>query len=239
MADAKRNVVILDKIDRVYEMGEEPLYALKQLHLEIEDGDYVAIMGTSGSGKSTLMNLIGCLDRPTNGTYMLNQHDVFHLGDDELASIRNSTIGFVFQQFNLLPSMTAVENVMLPLVYAGIPKEQRKLRAEFALNQVGLGQRIHHRPNQLSGGQQQRVSIARAIVNKPRILLADEPTGALDSHTAEEILALFDDLVKQGITVILVTHDGEVANRASRIVRMKDGEIVSDSRIREINRASV
>ncbi|MBC8000825.1 MAG: ABC transporter ATP-binding protein [Leptolyngbya sp.] len=239
MADAQRNVVILDKIDRVYEMGEEPLYALKQLHLEIEDGDYVAIMGTSGSGKSTLMNLIGCLDRPTNGTYILNQNDVFNLGDDELASIRNSTIGFVFQQFNLLPSMTAFENVMLPLVYAGVPKEQRKIRAEFALNQVGLGQRIHHRPNQLSGGQQQRVSIARAIVNKPRILLADEPTGALDSHTAEEILTLFDDLVTQGITVILVTHDGEVANRASRIVRMKDGEIVSDSRIREINRAGV
>lgn len=236
MPDAERNVVILDKIDRVYEMGEEPLYALKQLHLEIEDGDYVAIMGTSGSGKSTLMNLIGCLDRPTSGTYLLNQHDVFHLGDDELAAIRNSTIGFVFQQFNLLPSMTAVENVMLPLVYAGVAKEQRKLRAEFALNQVGLGQRINHRPNQLSGGQQQRVSIARAIVNKPRILLADEPTGALDSHTAEEILALFDDLVTQGITIILVTHDGEVANRASRIVRMKDGEIVSDSRIREIRR---
>jgi putative ABC transport system ATP-binding protein len=163
---------------------------------------------------------------------LLNRKDGFDLTDDELAEIRNSTIGFVFQQFNLLSSMTAIENVMLPLVYAGVDKEQRTLRAQFVLQQVGLDQRIYHRPNQLSGGQQQRVSIARAIVNKPRILLADEPTGALDSHTATEILELFDDLVEQGITVILVTHDGEVANRASRIVRMRDGQITSDSRIR-------
>lgn len=226
------NVVQLEDISRVYEMGEEPLYALRQLTLSIEDGDYVAIMGTSGSGKSTLMNLIGCLDRATEGRYLLNQRDVFDLSDDELAEIRNSTIGFVFQQFNLLTSMTAIENVMLPLVYAGVDKEQRTLRAQFALQQVGLDQRMYHRPTQLSGGQQQRVSIARAIVNKPRILLADEPTGALDSHTATEILELFDDLVDQGITVILVTHDGEVANRASRIVRMRDGQITSDSRIR-------
>ncbi|PZM84413.1 MAG: macrolide ABC transporter ATP-binding protein [Candidatus Melainabacteria bacterium] len=229
------NVVELHDISRVYEMGEEPLYALKQLTLSIEDGDYVAIMGTSGSGKSTLMNLIGCLDRPTEGRYLLNHKDVFHLSDDELAAIRNTTIGFVFQQFNLLSSMTAIENVMLPLVYAGVDKEQRTIRAQFALQQVGLEQRMYHRPTQLSGGQQQRVSIARAIVNKPRILLADEPTGALDSHTAEEIMALFDDLVEQGITVILVTHDGEVANRASRIVRMRDGQITSDSRIRSKN----
>lgn len=231
------NVVELENIDRVYEMGEEPLYALKQLSLAIEDGDYVAIMGTSGSGKSTLMNLIGCLDRPTAGRYRLNQRDVFDLTDDELAEIRNSTIGFVFQQFNLLSSMTAIENVMLPLVYAGVEREQRTMRAQFALQQVGLDQRMYHRPTQLSGGQQQRVSIARAIVNKPRILLADEPTGALDSHTAEEIMALFDNLVEQGITVILVTHDGEVANRASRIVRMRDGQITSDSRIRAKNEA--
>jgi putative ABC transport system ATP-binding protein len=229
------NVVELHDISRVYEMGEEPLYALKQLTLSIEDGDYVAIMGTSGSGKSTLMNLIGCLDRPTEGRYLLNHKDVFNLSDDELAAIRNTTIGFVFQQFNLLSSMTAIENVMLPLVYAGVDKEQRTIRAQFALQQVGLEQRMYHRPTQLSGGQQQRVSIARAIVNKPRILLADEPTGALDSHTAEEIMALFDDLVEQGITVILVTHDGEVANRASRIVRMRDGQITSDSRIRSKN----
>jgi putative ABC transport system ATP-binding protein len=229
------NVVELHDISRVYEMGEEPLYALKQLTLSIEDGDYVAIMGTSGSGKSTLMNLIGCLDRPTEGRYLLNNKDVFNLSDDELAAIRNTTIGFVFQQFNLLSSMTAIENVMLPLVYAGVDKEQRTIRAQFALQQVGLEQRMYHRPTQLSGGQQQRVSIARAIVNKPRILLADEPTGALDSHTAEEIMALFDNLVEQGITVILVTHDGEVANRASRIVRMRDGQITSDSRIRSKN----
>lgn len=229
------NVVELHDISRVYEMGEEPLYALKQLTLSIEDGDYVAIMGTSGSGKSTLMNLIGCLDRPTEGRYLLNHKDVFNLSDDELAAIRNTTIGFVFQQFNLLSSMTAIENVMLPLVYAGVDKEQRTIRAQFALQQVGLEQRMYHRPTQLSGGQQQRVSIARAIVNKPRILLADEPTGALDSHTAEEIMALFDNLVEQGITVILVTHDGEVANRASRIVRMRDGQITSDSRIRSKN----
>lgn len=226
------NVVELSAINRVYEMGEEPLYALKDLTLSIENGDYVAIMGQSGSGKSTLMNLIGCLDRPTSGRYILNHKDVFELNDDELASIRNTTIGFVFQQFNLLSSMTAIENVMLPLVYAGVEKEQRIMRAQFALQQVGLDQRRYHRPTQLSGGQQQRVSIARAIVNKPRILLADEPTGALDSHTATEIMALFDELVEQGITVILVTHDGEVANRASRIVRMRDGQITSDSRIR-------
>jgi putative ABC transport system ATP-binding protein len=226
------NVVELSAINRVYEMGEEPLYALKDLTLSIENGDYVAIMGQSGSGKSTLMNLIGCLDRPTSGRYILNHKDVFELTDDELASIRNTTIGFVFQQFNLLSSMTAIENVMLPLVYAGVEKEQRIMRAQFALQQVGLDQRMYHRPTQLSGGQQQRVSIARAIVNKPRILLADEPTGALDSHTATEIMALFDELVEQGITVILVTHDGEVANRASRIVRMRDGQITSDSRIR-------
>ncbi|MCC6979877.1 MAG: ABC transporter ATP-binding protein [Candidatus Melainabacteria bacterium] len=226
------NVVELSAINRVYEMGEEPLYALKDLTLSIENGDYVAIMGQSGSGKSTLMNLIGCLDRPTSGRYILNHKDVFELTDDELASIRNTTIGFVFQQFNLLSSMTAIENVMLPLVYAGVEKEQRIMRAQFALQQVGLDQRRYHRPTQLSGGQQQRVSIARAIVNKPRILLADEPTGALDSHTATEIMALFDELVEQGITVILVTHDGEVANRASRIVRMRDGQITSDSRIR-------
>ncbi len=231
------NVVQLEGITRVYEMGEEPLYALKHLTLSIEDGDYVAIMGTSGSGKSTLMNLIGCLDRATEGRYLLNQKDVFDLSDDELAEIRNSTIGFVFQQFNLLSSMTAIENVMLPLVYAGLSKEQRILRAQYVLQQVGLGQRMYHRPTQLSGGQQQRVSIARAIVNKPRILLADEPTGALDSHTATEILELFDDLVEQGITVILVTHDGEVANRACRIVRMRDGEIISDSRIRSMKNA--
>lgn len=226
------NVVQLEGITRVYEMGEEPLYALKHLTLSIEDGDYVAIMGTSGSGKSTLMNLIGCLDRATEGRYLLNQKDVFDLTDDELAAIRNSTFGFVFQQFNLLSSMTAIENVMLPLVYAGLSKEQRTMRAQYVLQQVGLGQRMYHRPTQLSGGQQQRVSIARAIVNNPRILLADEPTGALDSHTATEILELFDDLVEQGITVILVTHDGEVANRACRIVRMRDGEIIADSRIR-------
>lgn len=225
-------VVELKNIDRIYRMGGENLYALNDLSLDIENGDYVAIMGASGSGKSTLMNIIGCLDRPTSGHCFIDKRDVLQCSDDELASIRNTTIGFVFQQFNLLPSMTALDNVMLPLVYAGVDREQRRLRAEFALKQVGLGERIFHRPNQLSGGQQQRVSIARAIVNKPRILLADEPTGALDSTTAKEIMELFDELVKSGITIILVTHDGETANRANRIVKMRDGQIIADNRIR-------
>lgn len=224
----KTNLITLQNIVRVYQMGEEPLYALKDLTLSIDQGEYVAIMGTSGSGKSTLMNIVGCLDRPTAGRYVLNGRDVLSLDDDDLAGLRNTTIGFVFQHFNLLSSMSAMENVMLPLTYAGVKREQRALRAEHVLNQVGLGGRMHHRPNQLSGGQQQRVSIARALANSPRLLLADEPTGALDSHTAQEIMALFNELVDNGITVVLVTHDQDTANHARRIVRMRDGEIISD-----------
>jgi putative ABC transport system ATP-binding protein len=210
-------------------MGGESVYALNDLTLSIDSGSYVAIMGTSGSGKSTLMNIVGCLDRPTSGTYSLDGVDILSCSDDQLAEVRNAKIGFVFQQFNLLASMTAMENVMLPMVYAGIPKAERFSRASQVLEQVGLGTRLQHRPNQLSGGQQQRVSIARALANKPSILLADEPTGALDSHTAEETMNLFNELVGRGITVILVTHDQDTADHARRIVRMRDGQIVDDS----------
>lgn len=223
------SLIDLQKVTRVYEMGGESVYALKELTLSIESGAYVAIMGTSGSGKSTLMNIVGCLDRPTSGSYSLDGVDILTCDDDDLAGVRNAKIGFVFQQFNLLPSMTAIENVMLPMVYAGVPVAQRQSRAQEVLEQVGLGTRMHHRPNQLSGGQQQRVSIARALSNHPSILLADEPTGALDSHTAAETMLLFNDLVARGITVILVTHDQDTADHARRIVRMRDGQIVDDS----------
>jgi putative ABC transport system ATP-binding protein len=222
------NVIELQDVWRVYDQGAEPVLALQGLDLEIVEGEYVAIMGASGSGKSTLMNIIGCLDKPTSGKYVLDGQDITTREDDELAEIRNATIGFVFQQFNLLPSMTALENVMLPLAYAGIDLEQRRVRAELVLCELGLEKRMNHRPNQLSGGQQQRVAIARAIVNKPRILLADEPTGALDSSTAKEIISLFNRLVDDGITVILVTHDGETASHARRIVKVRDGKILED-----------
>lgn len=224
-----KSLIDLQKVTRIYEMGGESLYALKELTLSIEAGAYVAIMGTSGSGKSTLMNIVGCLDRPTSGLYNLDGVDILNCDDDELAGVRNAKIGFVFQQFNLLPSMTAMENVMLPMVYAGVPPAKRLSRATEVLEQVGLGTRMHHRPNQLSGGQQQRVSIARALSNHPSILLADEPTGALDSHTAAETMLLFNELVTRGITVILVTHDQDTADHARRIVRMRDGQIVDDS----------
>jgi putative ABC transport system ATP-binding protein len=227
----KKPLIDLQKVTRIYEMGGESLYALKELTLSIEAGAYVAIMGTSGSGKSTLMNIVGCLDRPTSGLYNLDGVDILNCDDDELAGVRNAKIGFVFQQFNLLPSMTAMENVMLPMVYAGVPPAKRLIRATEVLEQVGLGTRMHHRPNQLSGGQQQRVSIARALSNHPSILLADEPTGALDSHTAAETMLLFNELVTRGITVILVTHDQDTADHARRIVRMRDGQIVDDSAV--------
>ncbi len=223
------SLIDLRSINRVYEMGGESLYALKNLSLSIDTGSYVAIMGTSGSGKSTLMNIVGCLDRPTSGSYALDGVDILRCSDDQLAEVRNAKIGFVFQQFNLLASMTAIDNVMLPMVYAGVPKVDRYSRAVQVLEQVGLGSRLNHRPNQLSGGQQQRVSIARALANKPSILLADEPTGALDSHTAEDTMHLFNELVSHGITVIVVTHDQDTADHARRIVRMRDGEIVDDS----------
>jgi putative ABC transport system ATP-binding protein len=222
------HVIELNDVWRVYSQGAEPVYALQGLTLTIERGEYVAIMGTSGSGKSTLMNIIGCLDKPTSGEYFLDGTDISSRTDDELADVRNRTVGFVFQQFNLLSSMSALQNVMLPLVYSGVPKEERRVRAELALREVGLENRMSHRPNELSGGQQQRVAIARAMVNRPSILLADEPTGALDSQTAHEIMELFGKLVDDGMTVILVTHDPETASHARRVVKVRDGKILED-----------
>lgn len=222
------NIIEIHNLWRTYELGSEPVHALQGLDLTIAQGEYVAIMGTSGSGKSTLMNMIGCLDKPTSGQYLLDGQDISSRSDDELAEIRNRTIGFVFQQFNLLPRMTALENVMLPLVYAGVSAAQRRTRAEEALTELGLADRMDHRPNQLSGGQQQRVAIARAIVNKPRIILADEPTGALDSQTAKDIMGVFTRLVNDGITVILVTHDGDTAAHARRVIKVRDGKILGD-----------
>ena len=226
---ANETIIELKEITRSYNMAAEPVHALQGVSLSIKQGEYVAIMGTSGSGKSTLMNIIGCLDKPTTGTYILDGQDIVARSDDELATIRNRTIGFVFQQFNLLASMTALQNVMLPLVYAGVPAGERKVKAELALKELGLEGRIGHRPNELSGGQQQRVAIARAIVNNPRILLADEPTGALDSATSREIMGLFNRLVDEGMTVIIVTHDPETASHARRVIKVRDGKIQEDS----------
>lgn len=223
-------LIELKNITKTYVLGSEPVHALKGLSLSIEAGEYIAIMGTSGSGKSTLMHIIGCLDKPTSGEYSLNNQAVQNLDEDELAIVRNRTIGFIFQQFNLLPQMSALQNVVLPLTYAGSLKEERVKRGEEVLRLVGLGDRLSHKPTQLSGGQQQRVSIARALANRPKILLADEPTGALDSHTAQEIMNLVGEQVKNGTTVVLVTHDADIAGHANRIVRVKDGEIISDER---------
>ena len=218
-------------VAKTYEMGAETIvHALDGVTMSIDAGDYVAIMGPSGSGKSTLMNLIGCLDTPTTGSYVLKGREIATMNDDELAQIRNKEIGFIFQTFNLLPRADAVQNVELPLVYSGLPRRERRERAEKALDAVGLGTRKHHRPNEMSGGQRQRVAIARALVNGPSILLADEPTGNLDSKTGEEILALMDDLHRGGNTIILVTHEDELARHAARVVRLRDGKIVSDVR---------
>ncbi len=218
-------------VTKTYEMGAETIvHALDGVSLTIEMGDYVAIMGPSGSGKSTLMNLIGCLDTPTTGSYVLKGREISSMNDDELAQIRNKEIGFIFQTFNLLPRADAVQNVELPLVYSGLGRRDRKARAEKALDAVGLGSRKHHRPNEMSGGQRQRVAIARALVNDPSILLADEPTGNLDSKTGEEILALMDELHRNGNTIILVTHEDDLAQHAARVVRLKDGKIISDVR---------
>ncbi len=222
-------VAKLSNISKHYGEGELVVKALDNLNLEVNKGDYLAVMGASGSGKSTAMNILGCLDRPTSGHYMLNGSAVEELGDDELADLRNQELGFVFQQFHLLQDATALENVMLPMIYACVSPIERKELAQIALERVGLTERMHNRPNQLSGGQQQRVAIARAIINKPSLLLADEPTGALDSKTTEDVLNLFDELHSQGITLVLVTHEDDVALRAKKKALFKDGNIISIS----------
>ena len=219
-------IICLEGIDKLYGSNNTEVRALDEVSLKIEKGEYCAIMGASGSGKSTAMNIIGCLDRPTSGTYYLNNVNVANLADDKLAEIRNRQIGFVFQQFHLLPQISALENVMLPMIYAGISNVERRKRAAITLEKVGLGNRLHNRPNQLSGGQQQRVAIARAIVNEPLLLLADEPTGALDSQTTKEVLKIFEELHAEGITVVMVTHESEVARLTERIIWFKDGRIV-------------
>ena len=225
-----QTIIEVKNLARHFRVGSELIKAIKQIDLSIQQNEFVALMGQSGSGKSTLMNILGCLDTPTDGAYTLNNHQVSKLRDNDLAEIRNKEIGFVFQTFNLLPRSTALENVMLPLVYAGISKEEREERALTALYKVGLSDRVNHRPNELSGGQRQRVAVARALVNNPSIILADEPTGNLDSATSIEIMALFQDIHENGNTVIIVTHEEDIAQYAHRIVRLKDGEIEIDEK---------
>jgi len=223
------NVIEIRGIIRDFKLGQETVHVLKGIDLDIKRGEYVAIMGPSGSGKSTLMNLLGCLDTPTAGSYNLNGKDVSQMTDDELADIRNTEIGFVFQTFNLLPRTTALDNVALPMVYAGATKKERIDRASEVLTDVGLADRMDHKPNQLSGGQRQRVAVGRALVNKPSIILADEPTGNLDSKTGTEIMALFDQIHAAGNTVIMVTHEEDIAAHAKRVIRLRDGMIESDT----------
>lgn len=222
-------VIDIKNLTKTYVMGEQIVQALRGVSLQIAKNEYVALMGPSGSGKSTLMNMLGCLDTPSSGTYVLNGSDVSILSDDELAAIRNKEIGFVFQTFNLIPRISALDNVALPLVYAGMSGGKRKARAREVLESVGLGSRMDHRPNELSGGQRQRVAVARALVNSPSIILADEPTGNLDSKTSIEIMGLFEEIHRQGNTVILVTHEPDIAAHAHRIVRLRDGVIESDT----------
>jgi len=224
----KEKIIHLESISKNYKVGTQVVHALREVSIDIYRGEYVAIMGASGSGKSTLMNIIGCLDTPSSGQYVLNKRDVSSLSDNQLAEIRNEEIGFIFQVFNLLPRNSALENVMLPMVYSGIRKNERKNRATTTLTDVGLADRMMHKPNELSGGQRQRVAIARALVNNPSILLADEPTGNLDSKISEEIMKLFADIHRKGNTLVMVTHEEDIAQHAHRIVKLKDGEVESD-----------
>lgn len=232
-----KETIVIQDIVKTYQMGDSIVRALAGVNLTVEEGEFTAVMGPSGSGKSTLMNILGCLDRPTSGSYKLDGAEVATLGDDELAVTRNKKIGFVFQNFNLLSRMSALNNVALPMVYAGIPNKERQERARKGLEMVGLGGRVHHKPNELSGGQRQRVAIARALVNEPSIILADEPTGNLDSKSGDEIMEIFCELNRQGKTVILVTHEPEIAAYTRRTVTFRDGVIVSDER-REESRCS-
>ncbi|MFZ0452989.1 MAG: ABC transporter ATP-binding protein [Ignavibacteriaceae bacterium] len=222
------NIINIEHIAKIYQVGLEEVHALRDVTMNIDKNEYVAIMGPSGSGKSTLMNMLGCLDTPTSGKYDFSGHNVSEMTDNELAKIRNKEIGFVFQTFNLLPRSDALHNVELPLIYAGVPSSERKERAKQTLIDVGLGERIHHKPNELSGGQRQRVAIARALVTNPSIILADEPTGNLDSKTGEEIMILFNEIYEKGNTIILVTHEEYIAEHAARIIRLKDGLIEKD-----------
>jgi len=225
-----RPLVVAEHLTKVYVLGDTELRALDDVDLTVDEGEFVAIMGSSGSGKSTLMNILGCLDRPTSGRYVLDGREVSRLSRGQLAEVRNETIGFVFQSFNLLARTSAVENVELPLVYAGLPRRERRVRAREALEQVGLGARLDHHPSQLSGGQQQRVAIARAIVNRPKLVFADEPTGNLDTKTSVDVMRLFQELWSAGLTIVYVTHEADVARYASRVVTVRDGRIVGDTR---------
>ncbi|MCZ4243941.1 ABC transporter ATP-binding protein [Pedobacter punctiformis] len=224
----QKPLITIKEIGRKYVIGAEVIHALKSVSLDINKGEFVALMGPSGSGKSTLMNILGCLDTPTSGTYILNDKDVSHMTDDALAEVRNKEIGFVFQTFNLLPRSTSLDNVALPLIYAGNSKKDRDARAKRALENVGLGNRMDHKPNELSGGQRQRVAVARALINDPSIILADEPTGNLDTKTSIEIMGLLEEIHSKGNTIILVTHEEDIAQHAHRIVRMRDGLIEND-----------
>jgi putative ABC transport system ATP-binding protein len=230
LSPAPAPVIELTDVTKVYQTGDVALRALDGVSLRVDEGEFVAVMGSSGSGKSTLMNIVGCLERPTTGTYVLAGRHASEMGRGELARIRNRVLGFVFQQFNLLSRTSALENVELPLEYAGVGSRLRRKKAADALGRVGLSQRLHHHPNQLSGGQQQRVAIARAIVNDPKVILADEPTGALDSRTSVDVMAIFQGLWRSGITVVLVTHEPDVAEYASRVLQMKDGRVIADTR---------